>query len=174
MSVVLSQRRTGNTVDVFWRNAAAGAQAPALSYRLVDAEPDALLCLRPSENPALLPGDDAAAALRGDGGDLVILRLAELPRALPGLLPQRDQRNAFVAALRDSLEDWPVQGQATPAARLRAACAEAISRLPDPAARQPTRRTAAQPQSATRADEESQEALFRALYFCRQRADGDA
>lgn len=160
-------------VDVFWRSPGAGVPSPTLTYRLVDAEAGALLCLRPSENAVLLPGD-GGAGLPGDGGDLVILRLAELRQGLPALLPQRDQRNAFIAALRESLQDWPAQGQASAAARLRAACSEAIARLPEPAARPPNRRHPAQPPSALKADEESQEALFRALYFCQRRADGNA
>lgn len=171
MSVVLSQRRAGNTVDVFWRG--TDQSGPALSYRLVDAEPDALLCLRLSDNPALLAPDDAHVASRGDGSDLVILRLVELSRALPGLLPQRERRGAFIAALRDSLADWPVQGTAAPAARLRAACADAIARLPESSERTAGRKPA-KPRSVAGIEEESQEALFRALYFCRKRADGDA
>ncbi|MEO3474818.1 hypothetical protein AAFN86_23355 [Roseomonas sp. CAU 1739] len=171
MTVILSHRRAGHSVDVAWRGA---NPTSTLAYRLVEATPEALLCLRLSDNPALLPNNDAHAAPRGEGADIVILRLSELARALPGLLPQQDRRSAFIAALRDSLDDWPPLGQATPASRLRAACAEAVARLPDQAAAKPARRKATTAKSATRADEESQEALFRALYFCRQRADGDA
>jgi len=170
MTAIVSSRGPHATVDIFWRDPGGATDAQALAFRLVASGEEVLLCLRPAAMAWLPPAAIAAA----DGEGMAILRLGQFARGLAALLPDGADRHRLLDALRRSLDDWPAPAAASPPGRLRAALQRAIAEaapagVPSPPARRTPRHA-----PGTRADETSLEALYRALHFCRQRADGHA
>lgn len=168
MTAVIASRAPHPVVDIVWCEPGGTTESQTLAYRLVASGDDVLLCLRPAMLPWLAPTAIAAA----DGEGMAILRLGEFTRGMAALLPNATDRLRLLDALRQSLDDWPAPSAGSAPGRLRAALQRAIAEAA-PAGAPPPRRT---PRHApgTRADETSLEALYRALHFCRQRADGHA
>lgn len=170
MTAIVSSRGPHATVDVVWRGPGGAAEAQALAFRLVASGEDVLLCLRPATMPWLSP----AAVAATDGEGMAILRLSEFARGLAALLPDAGERHRLLDALRQSLDEWPASSSASPPGRLRAALERAVAEAAPASAPQPAARRTQRHAPGTRADEASLEALYRALHFCRQRADGHA